>query len=79
MWRAQVPAGTQSGEKVVMRGKGIKQLNRNTHGNQYVHFHVEIPKCVSLNPTCLVDSAWLFFSRCSVALRDVLVSARTGS
>jgi molecular chaperone DnaJ len=43
----KVPSGTQPGDKVVMRGKGIKQLNRNAYGNQYVHFQVEIPKTVT--------------------------------
>jgi len=40
----KVDPGTQPSDKRVMRGKGIKVLNRNTHGNQYVHFQVTIPK-----------------------------------
>jgi molecular chaperone DnaJ len=39
----KVDAGTQPGEKRVMRGKGIKQLNKSSTGNQYVTFKVAIP------------------------------------
>jgi molecular chaperone DnaJ len=44
----KVPAGTQPGDRAVMRGKGIRVLHRNQYGNQYVHFQVEIPKYVLL-------------------------------
>eukprot|EP00455_Lapot_gusevi_P045856 TRINITY_DN592_c0_g1_i1.p1 TRINITY_DN592_c0_g1~~TRINITY_DN592_c0_g1_i1.p1 ORF type:complete len:440 (-),score=91.05 TRINITY_DN592_c0_g1_i1:249-1568(-) len=40
----KIPTGTQSGDRVVMRGKGIRKPSSNLTGNQYVHFDVEIPK-----------------------------------
>lgn len=39
----KVAAGTQPGEKRIMRGKGVKMLNRSGHGDQYVHFKVHVP------------------------------------
>ncbi len=44
----KVKAGTQPGEQVVLRGRGIQKLNGGERGNQYVHFHVDIPQ--SLTP-----------------------------
>ncbi|MED6210088.1 hypothetical protein PIB30_060807 [Stylosanthes scabra] len=35
--------GTQPGQKVVLKNKGIKTKNSYTYGNQYVHFNVSIP------------------------------------
>ena len=40
----RVQPGTQPGEKLVLRGKGIKNINSSSHGNQYVTFKVEIPR-----------------------------------
>lgn len=40
----KVNAGTQPGERVVMRGKGIKQITSETRGHQYVVFVVRIPQ-----------------------------------
>ncbi|KAJ3671430.1 hypothetical protein LUZ60_007509 [Juncus effusus] len=39
----KVRQGTQPGEKVVLRGKGIKARNSSIYGNQYVHFNIRIP------------------------------------
>lgn len=39
----KVPPGTQPGEKKVMRGKGVKMLNKAAHGDQFVHFKVKMP------------------------------------
>eukprot|EP00754_Rhynchopus_humris_P001762 Rhum_TRINITY_DN11012_c0_g1::Rhum_TRINITY_DN11012_c0_g1_i1::g.41864::m.41864/K03686/dnaJ; molecular chaperone DnaJ len=41
-----VPSGTQQGDKLVLRGKGIKKPQLPTTGHQYVHFHVTVPKYV---------------------------------
>jgi len=43
----KVPAGTQPGEKRVLKGKGIRAVNSPEYGNQYVHFIVSIPKNIS--------------------------------
>lgn len=39
----KVPAGSRSGDKLVMRSKGIVKQN-GLFGHQYVHLDVEIPK-----------------------------------
>ncbi|RZC77401.1 hypothetical protein C5167_001630 [Papaver somniferum] len=39
----KVHAGTQPGQQVVLRKKGIKQRNSSSFGDQYVHFNVSIP------------------------------------
>ncbi|XP_044361942.1 chaperone protein dnaJ GFA2, mitochondrial [Triticum aestivum] len=39
----KVKPGTQPGQKVVLRGKGIKTRNSYSYGDQYVHFNVKIP------------------------------------
>ena len=45
----KVPQGTQSGDRRVMRGKGIKRLRGQSRGDQYVHFDVVVPEFDSLN------------------------------
>ncbi|MCL1948825.1 MAG: molecular chaperone DnaJ [Turicibacter sp.] len=43
-----VPAGTQPGATLRLRGKGIKHINREAYGDIYVHVKVVVPK--KLNP-----------------------------
>ena len=41
-----VKPGSQPGVRKVMKGKGIKKVNLQAHGDQYVEFKVEVPtKC----------------------------------
>ncbi len=44
-----IPEGTQSGSKFRLKGKGIKKLNRNERGDQYVTVTVEVPKNLNKN------------------------------
>lgn len=44
-----VPEGTQSGTVFRLRGKGIRKLQRNDRGDQYVKVFVEIPKNLDKN------------------------------
>ncbi|XP_071697122.1 chaperone protein dnaJ GFA2, mitochondrial-like isoform X2 [Rutidosis leptorrhynchoides] len=39
----KVRAGTQPGQAVTLKGKGIKTRTSYSYGNQYVHFNVSIP------------------------------------
>ena len=39
-----MPEGTQSGTIFRLKGKGVKKLNRNERGDQYVRVVVEVPK-----------------------------------
>ena len=40
----KISKGTQSGTVFRLRGKGVKRLNRNDRGDQYVTVFVEVPK-----------------------------------
>ena len=40
----EVPAGTQSGSKVRLKGKGLPTLHQKTKGDQFVHFQVWTPQ-----------------------------------
>ncbi|MBE6017263.1 MAG: J domain-containing protein [Lachnospiraceae bacterium] len=43
--KCHVPAGSQSGKKIRLRGKGIVSMkNRNSYGDEYVVLNVQIPK-----------------------------------
>lgn len=44
----RVPAGTQSGSKIRLRGKGTPSPGRpNSHGDEYVTINIEVPKNLS--------------------------------
>jgi molecular chaperone DnaJ len=43
----KIPAGTQPGDKLLLRGRGIKQLEGGSTGHQYVHINVVIPKSIN--------------------------------
>lgn len=43
----KVPPGTQPADTLVMRNKGIRRLNSSSHGHQYVHFKLQIPKTLT--------------------------------
>lgn len=40
----KVPPGTQPDAKLVLRGKGIKDVNSIHRGDQYIHLKIKIPK-----------------------------------
>ena len=40
----KVPSGSQPGDQLVMRGRGIKKINSAAFGTQYVNLNVKIPK-----------------------------------
>ncbi|MBQ2823179.1 MAG: molecular chaperone DnaJ [Oscillospiraceae bacterium] len=42
-----VPEGTQTGTVFRFKGKGVKRLNSNGRGDQYVHVTIEVPKNLS--------------------------------
>ncbi|XP_068659019.1 chaperone protein dnaJ GFA2, mitochondrial-like isoform X1 [Aristolochia californica] len=39
----KVRQGTQPGQKVILKGKGIRNRNSGYYGDQYIHFNVNIP------------------------------------
>jgi molecular chaperone DnaJ len=51
----KVRPGTQPGQKLVLRGKGIKKLNSKHYGDQYVHFTVVIPVNLSQEQRRLIE------------------------
>ncbi|MCL7037921.1 hypothetical protein MKW94_010754 [Papaver nudicaule] len=51
----KVHAGTQPGQKVVLRGKGIKTRNSFSCGDQYVHYNVSIPTKLTQRQRTLIE------------------------
>ncbi|KAL9321875.1 hypothetical protein ACSQ67_009928 [Phaseolus vulgaris] len=51
----KVRPGTQPGQKVVLKKKGIKTKNSYTLGDQYVHFNVSIPNNLSERQRELIE------------------------
>ncbi|GAA6011346.1 hypothetical protein JCM11491_002752 [Sporobolomyces phaffii] len=43
----RVPGGTQPGEEMVLRGKGVKKLYKDEHGDLIVRFNVAMPRSLS--------------------------------
>ena len=52
----KVPAGTQSGTKFRLKGKGLPNLNGFGKGDQYVIVHADIPQSLSKEEKQLVES-----------------------
>ncbi len=52
---AKVPAGTQPGAVLSLRGKGIPHLDRGARGNVHVVIEVEVPKRLSKNAKRLLE------------------------
>lgn len=50
-----IPAGTNSGDKHRIKGKGIKDVNYNTHGDFYVIINVITPKKLSREQKKLIE------------------------
>ncbi|KAH7862706.1 hypothetical protein Vadar_008405 [Vaccinium darrowii] len=51
----KVRPGTQPGQKVVLKQKGIKTRNSYSYGDQYVHFNVSIPTNLSPRQRELIE------------------------
>uniref|UniRef100_A0A0C9RPH4 TSA: Wollemia nobilis Ref_Wollemi_Transcript_29238_1816 transcribed RNA sequence n=1 Tax=Wollemia nobilis TaxID=56998 RepID=A0A0C9RPH4_9CONI len=51
----KVREGTQHGQQVVLKGKGIKLRNSNQYGNQYIHFRVIIPMNLTQRQRMLIE------------------------
>lgn len=45
--KIRIPAGTQSGATIRLRGKGVAHPNRDLRGDEYIRIHVEIPQKLS--------------------------------
>ena len=54
--RLNIPAGTDSGDKQRIKGKGIDNKNSRTKGNMYVIIKVITPKKLSRDQKKLIDS-----------------------
>ena len=50
-----IPAGTKSGEVFRLKGKGIKQLERTTHGDLLVRVEIAIPERLTLKQRRLLE------------------------
>lgn len=45
--KVSVPAGTQPGDVVTLRGKGVRRLGSSSSGNQVVHLELQVPKTLT--------------------------------
>jgi DnaJ family protein A protein 3 len=41
---AQIPAGTSSHARLMLKGKGIKKRDSYGYGDHYFHIHINVPK-----------------------------------
>jgi molecular chaperone DnaJ len=53
--KVKIPSGAQPGDTVVLRGKGIPELNRNSRGNLIVVIQVSVPKKLSRKAKKLLE------------------------
>ncbi|CAC5406587.1 DNAJA3 [Mytilus coruscus] len=42
-----IPAGSQSHDRIRLAGKGLKRVNSYGHGDHYVHLHIKVPVSLS--------------------------------
>ena len=57
----KIPEGTQSGEILTVKGKGIRKLNSNSYGDLYVKVIVETPKSLSREQKDLLNKLKVSF------------------
>ncbi len=55
--KVQVPAGTQPGDTIALRGKGLPRLRRAGKGDLVVHFRVTVPRRLSAKQRELLQQA----------------------
>ena len=51
----KIPAGTQSGQKIRLKGLGVPHLRTGRRGDQFVHVVVDVPKKVSRKAKKLLE------------------------
>ncbi|KAK9761039.1 mdj1 protein precursor, partial [Basidiobolus ranarum] len=51
----KIPVGTQPEDISVLKNRGIKKLNRDSHGDQYVKLKVEIPRNITQRQRELIE------------------------
>lgn len=51
----KVRPGTQPGQRVILKGKGMRTRNATIYGNQYVHFNVSIPTNITQRQRMLIE------------------------
>lgn len=87
MVELRLPSGVQHDTMLVMRGRGVRELQGSRRGNQIVHVKVEVPKgmtsrCVHLGwlLSCFVLSDWYGYEMyvcIHVYIDDGLISSIT--
>ena len=76
----KVPAGTQPGDRLVLRNRGVPVLNSGgRRGHQYVHFEVKIPKTLSDRQRELLEEFAKESGDDLVNLGDVYSGGATGN
>lgn len=52
-----IPEGTQNGTVIRVRGKGVKNLRKDTYGDMYIHVIVDVPKSLNLKQKAALREA----------------------
>ena len=52
-----IAEGTQNGTLIKLKGKGVKNLRNDTHGNMYIHVIVDIPKSLNSKQRSVLKDA----------------------
>lgn len=51
----KIPAGTQNGDKLRLKNKGMSKVRSSSRGHMYAHIHVEVPKNLNKKQKELID------------------------
>jgi DnaJ-class molecular chaperone len=53
--KMKIPAGTQSGQKLRLKGKGVPHRDGSGHGDQYVVIQIQLPPSLDKESRNLID------------------------
>ncbi len=53
--KLKIPAGTQNGEQLRLKGKGMSKVRSTIRGDMFAHIHIEIPKNLTKKQTELLE------------------------
>ncbi len=63
--KLKIPAGTQNGDRLKIKDKGMSKYKSSTRGDMYAHIHVEIPKTLTKRQKELLEELDKEFSNTS--------------
>lgn len=81
MVELRLPSGVQHDTMLVMRGRGVRELQGSRRGNQIVHVKVEIPKSMTPRYVCMCVRCGMIRACCVVRMTmwDGEIDCRRGA